>query len=86
MISASGQFGIILIVQRRSRSISHPLIHNILQGFTLLKPAILLKKEPHRLIAASIGVPTGLLAGRDLREVSQPVAPARDVPIGQART
>jgi len=32
------------------RSISLPLIDNVLQGFALLKPAILLQKEVHRLI------------------------------------
>jgi hypothetical protein len=32
------------------RSISQPLIDNVLQGFALLKPAILLQKEAHRLI------------------------------------
>src|ERR1017187_1626216 len=32
------------------RSISQPLIDNVLQGFAVLKPAILLQKEAHRLI------------------------------------
>ena len=48
--SLQARLGPFSLLQGHPRSISQPLIDNVLQGFALLKPAILLQKEAHRLI------------------------------------
>jgi hypothetical protein len=63
--------GIFFATQGTLSSISQPLIRNILQRLALLKPAVLLKKEAHRLILSVGRVVRAVRPQKDIRQLVQ---------------